>query len=196
MRYKYIMMTLAFGLYAAEQKQLPREVMTRGILTLATFILYSDDFKPNEHIKSRFTCDGLAQGSNQATAPVLRWIADATNIAEFALIMEDPDAPGPEPFVHWIVYNIPTSARAISRQLKRSLSIADGTKQGKNSFGNIGYDGPCPPKGDEHQYVFTLYALERPISLNSGATKKELIATMKNQSNIIQTAQLICTYKH
>src|SRR5437016_12972449 len=52
---------------------------------------------------------------------------------------------------HWIVYNIPAGAR----QLQGNHAFTEGT----NSFGFIGYGGPCPPPtGETHHYLFLLYA--------------------------------------
>lgn len=162
--------------------------MTRGILTLADLKLTSSDFVRDNPLPARFTIDG----GNRA--PELHWEGVGKTVVEFALICEDPDAPGGT-FVHWVVYNIPGSARGLQTQLNRSAKISDGTKQGKNSFGRMGYDGPKPPKGKPHHYVFTLYSLDKPLILKEGATKEELLKVIEEQSNIVQTAQLIGTYQ-
>lgn len=159
--------------------------MTRGILTLAPLKLISPDFNPTTMLPAKFSLEG----GNKA--PILEWSGVGTTVKEFALILDDPDAPSGN-FVHWVVYKIPGSARALRTALNRARSIDDGTTQGKNSFGNIGYDGPKPPKGDPpHHYVWTLYSLDKPLKIHSGATKKELLTAIYEQSRIVQRAQLV-----
>ena len=67
-----------------------------------------------------------------------------------------------------------------------------GAKQGINDFGKIGYGGPCPPSGT-HRYFFKLYALDIKLSLESGATKKQLLSAMKE--HILTQAEIIGKYK-
>ena len=190
MKYAFLALCIAFALTAQISDLPPRDIMTRGILTLADFKLRSPEFLHNGPIPRNLTCDG------KNLSPILEWDGVAQTVEEFALIVDDPDAPGKEPFVHWVIYNIPLSTRGILKQLKRAPSLIDGTKQGTNSFGNIGWDGPCPPKKDRaHQYIFTLYALDKKISLAAGATKAQLLKAMKAQGSIAQTTQLIGTYQ-
>jgi hypothetical protein len=163
--------------------------MTRGILTLAPLNLTSPDFAPTTWLPAKFSLEG----GNKA--PVLEWRGVGKTVQEFAIILDDPDAPGGT-FVHWVVYKIPGSTNALRTALHRARSIDDGTTQGTNSFGNIGYDGPKPPKGDPpHNYVWTLYALDKPLTINAGATKKELLTAIHEQSNIVQMSQLIGLFK-
>jgi Raf kinase inhibitor-like YbhB/YbcL family protein len=62
-----------------------------------------------------------------------------------------------------------------------------------NDFGNIGYDGPAPPKGKPHRYFFKLYALAVNLDLPTGATKADLEKAMKG--HILAEGQLMGTYK-
>jgi Raf kinase inhibitor-like YbhB/YbcL family protein len=73
--------------------------------------------------------------------------------------------------------------------LERKQQLPDGTFQGINSFQRLGYDGPCPPKGPPHHYIFTLYALDRPIDIQGTATFESLQEAMKG--HILGKAQLI-----
>jgi Raf kinase inhibitor-like YbhB/YbcL family protein len=56
---------------------------------------------------------------------------------------------------------------------------ADGSRQGRNDFGKIGYGGPCPPPGKAHRYFFKLYALDTKLDLKPGASKKDVERGMK-----------------
>ncbi|MCS7238887.1 MAG: YbhB/YbcL family Raf kinase inhibitor-like protein [Thermoguttaceae bacterium] len=134
-------------------------------------------------------------------SPPLRWSNPPEATREFALICDDPDAPSPrrpapQPWVHWVIYGIPANVRELPAGIpqKEKLDSPAGARQGKNSWGTIGYRGPAPPRGSgTHRYVFTLYALDQPVNLGPGATKAELLKAM--DGHILATAQWIGTYE-
>lgn len=148
--------------------------------------LNSLDFKNNDYIDEKFTC----QGKNEA--PRLSWQEVPSGTESFVLIVDDPDAPQKEPFVHWVLYNIPASVRDLVNQLGHKEITDDGT-QGVNSLKKIGYDGPCPPKGNFHHYIFNLYALDKVLDLNPGAGKSEVLKAI--EGSVLSRAQLIGIYK-
>lgn len=100
-----------------------------------------------------------------------------------ALIVDDPDAPGKTMFVHWLMWNIPPE-REINAESAPGF-------QGKNSFGNLRYDGPAPPSGTHH-YYFKVYALDSVLKLKAGATLPELERAMT--SHIIGYGELVGLY--
>src|SRR5688572_12369684 len=125
----------------------------------------SGSFGNNEPIPVGFTADG------RNASPELRWSGLPPGTKELALIADDPDAPKSEPFVHWVAYKIPADAAHLPEGLppKKKLSDPPGIMQGRNSFGDIGYDGPAPPKGHgTHHYHFHLYALDEPLEVQPG----------------------------
>jgi Raf kinase inhibitor-like YbhB/YbcL family protein len=62
---------------------------------------------------------------------------------------------------------------------------------GKNSSGNMRYDGPCPPSGT-HRYFFKLYALDSTLSLSPGATKEQVLNATKG--HILAQGELMGTF--
>jgi Raf kinase inhibitor-like YbhB/YbcL family protein len=114
-------------------------------------------------IPTRFTCSG------EGAAPPLRWSGVPPGTRELALTVEDPDAPGGR-FVHWVVLGLSP----------RLGGIPEGTKPatlrlGRSSSGKVGYEPPCPPAGGgPHRYVFTLFALRRPLAASYGASADEV----------------------
>jgi Raf kinase inhibitor-like YbhB/YbcL family protein len=87
--------------------------------------------------------------------------------------MRDPDAPGGD-FIHWGIAHVRASDGALSLPVAAKPA---GAVLARNSFGSIGYRGPCPPPGDgPHHYVVTVYALGRPSSLKSGFSADALTA--------------------
>jgi len=145
-------------------------------------ILRSESFHDGELIPKNFT----GEGANDI--PSLTWTGIPPGTRELALIVEDPDAPGEEPFSHWVVYKIrPDTLRLPAPPPKRMV-------EGKNSFGKIGYDGPMPPKGDKpHRYYFKLYALDKNLDLGPGATRDQLLTAMKG--HVLAEAQTIGRYQ-
>jgi hypothetical protein len=108
-----------------------------------------------------------------------------------ALIMDDPDAPAGD-WVHWVIYNIPTSSRALPENISSDAQLADGSLHGKNSWGKLGYGGPCPPFGT-HRYFFRLYALDATLNLKAGANKAELLRAI--EGHLLELTELMGTYE-
>jgi Raf kinase inhibitor-like YbhB/YbcL family protein len=134
--------------------------------------LKSSAFKDGEFVPEKFTCLG------ENISPPLRWSGAPDGTRSYALIMDDPDAPRGT-WVHWVIYNIPENISSLEENLPRNNVLADGSKQGANSFNWIGYGGPCPPSGPRHRYIFTLYALDTRVNIPPGATKGVLLMRMK-----------------
>lgn len=126
-------------------------------------------------IPAKFTCNGTE------TSPELEWSEPPAGTASFVLIVTDPDAPG-RTFVHWVLYDMPAGTRALREGLPNLGQLPDGTRQGRNDFGNIGYGGPCPPGHSAHHYVFTLYALDVKLNLPVGASRAEVESGLKGHT--------------
>ena len=146
----------------------------------------SSAFQEGGKIPAKYTCEG------QDVSPALTWGEPPVETRSFALIVDDPDAPGGV-FTHWVLFNLPAGDRGLSEAVPAQAQLPDGSLQGKNDFGKIGYGGPCPPPGRPHRYRFTLYALAQPLDLTAGASKKQVIDAM--QGHIIAQGQLIGTYQ-
>jgi Raf kinase inhibitor-like YbhB/YbcL family protein len=145
----------------------------------------SSSFKEGEMIPSKYTCDG------DDISPQLSWTGAPDNAKSFALISDDPDAPMGV-WVHWVVYNIPTTVSELKENFPKDKSFSDGTKQGISDFQSIGYGGPCPPSGT-HRYYFKLYALDIMLDKDAGMTKKELLNAMEGHR--LSETQLMGKYK-
>ena len=148
--------------------------------------LSSPVFEEAAPIPERFT------GKGMDISPPLAWSGAPSHTKAFAVICDDPDAPGMI-WVHWVIYNIPSSAKSLKEKITKKEELNDGTRQGTNSFRKIGYGGPMPPPGSPHRYVFKLYALDKKLDLKPGASKKELLNAMKGR--ILQKTQIYGTFK-
>jgi Raf kinase inhibitor-like YbhB/YbcL family protein len=119
------------------------------------FTLESASFGPNTTLDTKYVYNnGECHGGN--TSPELHWSGAPADAKSFAVTMFDPDARDGAGWWHWLVFDIDpktTSLAAGAPEGSRGVS-------GKNSFGDTGYSGPCPPRNDKpHHYVFTVYAL-------------------------------------
>jgi Raf kinase inhibitor-like YbhB/YbcL family protein len=130
--------------------------MEEGSMTMQ---LTSPAFAEGEQIPARHSCDG-----DDLPLP-LSWSGAPEGTAEFALVMDDPDARG---FVHWVVVGMPAGTDGIEQD-----GLPAGAREGRNDFGGVGYRGPCPPSGT-HRYVVTLYALSSPIQVSEAPTAEEV----------------------
>ncbi len=144
----------------------------------------SDAFTNGGAIPSMYTCDG------QDISPSLQWENIPQGAITLALISDDPDAPVGT-WVHWVIFNIPAGARELPRDIPPRKVLADGSIQGLNDFGKIGYGGPCPP-GGTHRYFFKLYALDCRLDLSPVATKKMVVDAM--DGHVIDRGELMGTY--
>ena len=151
----------------------------------SSFKLQTPAFKPGSDLPRKFTCEGAD------ASPALDWSGPPPSTQSFALIVDDPDAPGGA-WVHWVVYDLPASARQLPEGVPQADDLPDGGRQGVNDFGKPGYGGPCPPPGKPHRYFFKLYALDKRLDLGAGATKKAVEQAMKG--HILARTELVGRY--
>jgi Raf kinase inhibitor-like YbhB/YbcL family protein len=148
----------------------------------------SPSFEQQQPLPAKHTCEG------GDLSPALKWAGAPSSTKSFALIVDDPDAPG-RTWVHWVIYNISATATELPENVAKSdaPSTVAGAKQGVNDFGKVGYGGPCPPRGHgRHRYVFKLYALKNKLDLKR-PTKAQLESAMQGQ--ILAQAELVGTYE-
>ena len=150
------------------------------------FQLSSPAFNPGEYIPKKHT------GEGPDLSPALVWSGAPANTKSFALICDDPDAPMGT-WVHWVMYNIPAASAGLPENVPKQRELADGTRQGITDFKKIGYNGPMPPRGNDHRYYFKLYALDAPLTLSAGAAKGDLIKAM--EKHILGQAELMGRYR-
>ena len=153
----------------------------------------SSAFGSGGMIPAKYTCDGAD------FSPPLEWMKSPAGTKSFALICDDPDAPTPEPWVHWVICKIPPETTGLPEGVPRTprLKQPEGAVQGKNSWPageTIGFRGPMPPPGHgTHHYHFKLFALRAKLAAEPGMTKKQLLAAMSGQ--IVEEAELMGTYE-
>ncbi len=115
---------------------------------------------------------------------------------QLALIVDDPDAPRDEPWVHWVIYGLPGELEGLPQDLPHAKTLSEPIHavQGVNDFKKTGFGGPAPPKGHGvHHYHFKIYALNEALDLEPGLTKQQLRAAMNG--HILAEGELVGTYE-
>ena len=149
-----------------------------------TIKIMSSTFKDGQMLPKRCGYD------NENSSPALSWSGLPAGAKSLAVICDDPDAPGGD-WVHWVIFNIPSGTGGLPEKMSKDKVLKDGSRQGMNDFRKTGYDGPCPPSGT-HRYVFKVYALDTLLELKDGATKQELLDSMKG--HILAEGRIVGLY--
>jgi Raf kinase inhibitor-like YbhB/YbcL family protein len=152
---------------------------------LLPIVLKCKAFEEGKPIPSRYTGDG------PDVSPPLTWSGVPHETKSLALICDDPDAPHGT-WTHWILFNLPPETRELPEGIAQEKSLPDGSLQGTNGFGNLGYGGPAPPPGKPHRYYFHLYALDSALSLPAGAKREEVLAALTG--HIVAQGRLMGKY--
>lgn len=161
-----------------------------------TFVLESPAVKAGGPIPLLYT----QHGPGKDLSPPLAWKNAPKGTRELALVLDGP-AYGVrrDPFVHWVVYNIPPAATGLPEglpmeaRLDSPVEIA-GLTQGPTGWRTPGYRGPLPGAdvGNKPQlFRFTLYALDTALDLKPGLDKTALLNAIKG--HVIATAEMEVT---
>jgi Raf kinase inhibitor-like YbhB/YbcL family protein len=145
----------------------------------------SPAFHDGQTIPKEYTADG------KNVSPPIKWSTPPNGTKSLALICEDPDAPAGT-WVHWVVYGIPAGATGLAESVPSEGKLANGAKQGTNSFRKVGYGGPSPPPGKPHRYFFKVYAVDFDLSSEAHADAKQI--EEKIAGHTLAAGQLIGTY--
>jgi len=161
----------------------------------APLTVTSPTITAGQPIPKQHTADG------ENLSPALSWTGAPATTQSFAVVCEDPDVllppSNPQPFVHWVIYNIPATAQGLPGSLPIDPAAAmppaiAGATQGPSGFRRPIYRGPAPPPGKPHHYHFIVYALD-VAGLPSGLTRAQLTDAMAG--HIVGQGQLVATYE-
>lgn len=149
------------------------------------FTMTTTAFADSGNIPKKYTCDG------EDVSPPLSWSGVPAGTKSFALICDDPDAPMGT-WTHWVIWGIPGNAPGLPEGVPKVADVPGGIKQGLNSWPKVGYNGPCPPAGKPHRYIFTVFALDSDLDLSANSSKSALENAMKG--HILGTAKVTGKY--
>jgi Raf kinase inhibitor-like YbhB/YbcL family protein len=154
-----------------------------------TIGVQSPAFAPGGKIPKQHTADG------EGLSPPLIWLNVPREAISLALLVEDPDASTPQPFVHWVAYNIPAGSEGLPEHIPAGdrPGRPSGMRQGANGREGRGWVGCAPPAGTgPHRYHFELFALDTLLDLPDGATRGSLAKAMRG--HLLATGELVGTY--
>jgi Raf kinase inhibitor-like YbhB/YbcL family protein len=180
--------TLAFMMAAGQPSSRPltiEQYKTAGVNIAIT----STSFAGNGTIPTKHADYG------EKISPALSWTVPPS-AKSLVVIVEDPDAKEPKPFVHWVLYNLPPSFAALPEAVPGAPRLPEfgGALQGRNSRGTIGYFGPRPPKGDPaHHYHVQVFAVDAMLELDPGATASVVVAAMNK--HVVGRGELVGLYR-
>jgi Raf kinase inhibitor-like YbhB/YbcL family protein len=141
--------------------------------TSLPLVVKSSSFSDGGTIPKKYTCLG------ENLSPALEFDSPPVGTKSIAIVMDDLDSPFG--FVHWLVYNIPGQAHAISEGASSQKALPTGATEGLGTMGTSSYAGPCPPSSTPHRYVIRVYALATDAPLGPGITKRQLASAVKGQ---------------
>lgn len=137
----FILLGLVFSLSSVEA------------FSLKSKSLVDKEFVPQKHVFNGFGCEG------ENLSPALEWTDPPKGTKSFAITLFDPDAPTGSGWWHWTVANIPAHVFEL-KEGASNKKMPENAVEGRSDYGKPGYGGPCPPKGETHRYIFTVYALK------------------------------------
>jgi hypothetical protein len=152
-----------------------------------SFHLTSTAFEEGQPIPLDYT----AEGRNDS--PQLKWTEPPAETKCLTLICEDPDARGGS-FTHWVIFNIPVESRELPEGVPHREGLGNGTLQGRNDFGKLGYNGPRPPAGPPHRYQFKLFALDSALDVTASDSRDHVVKAMRG--HVVAETQLTGLFQH
>ncbi|MFG2003023.1 YbhB/YbcL family Raf kinase inhibitor-like protein [Spirillospora sp. NPDC048911] len=128
-------------------------------------------FRDGQDLPTRYGCSSYPGG--QSKTPPLHWTGKPTGTRSYAIVVDDPDADNGA-YVHWVIAGIGEN----TQDLVEGTKIDKTWVQGRNTGKKVGYEPPCPPRGEEHRYRFTIYALNDQAPFKPGATLKDSLGAI------------------
>jgi Raf kinase inhibitor-like YbhB/YbcL family protein len=174
-----VLVIVGFGYYTYKTTGyafgIDKTILSKGTITITT-----QSFLNGKEIPPDFTCDG----QNFSPSFFLEHVPDYAK--SLVLLLDDQDS-NPKNFTHWLAFNISPYTTSIE-----GAKAIGGATLGTNDYGNVEYDGPCPPIGQTHKYFFRIYALDTILNLDEGARRSDLDTAMKG--HIIATGETAGIY--
>ncbi len=185
------------------QKMINRtiSIILHSALCFLLFLSFTGSVKASEpatlSVKSSAIADGTSiakkyTGDGEDFSPPLSWSKGPANTKSYAISCEDPDAPVGT-WWHWIIFNLSPNTTSLAENVPKVALLQNGASQGLNDFGKYGYNGPAPPGGKVHHYLFKVVALDTTLSLKKNADKNAYEQAIKG--HVLARGELTGTYK-
>ena len=153
---------------------------SRLLITSGAFVSGSD-------LDDKYTQNG------DNMSPGIAWAKGPQGTQSYAVLAEDSGVNRAEPVVHWVIFNIPSTATGLPQNVPTDATLENGAVQGKNVRGTTGYIGPKPPAGQTHPYHFQVFALNTRLTIDpASADRNTVVNAMKN--HVLATGELVVNY--
>lgn len=155
-----------------------------------TLTVTSPAFKHGEPIPATYSAYG------EDVSPPLVIANVPVKTQSLVVLVEDPDAKEPKPYIHWVIYNLPASQTSLRTGVPTQIRLTQlgRAEQGPNSRGSTGYFGPKPPVGDPpHHYHFMVFALDTKLNVGPNADRHKVLVAMKGR--VLAKGELIGTFQ-
>ena len=156
------------------------------------FELMSTTVSEGEKLTTAQVFEGFGcEGENQS--PQLSWTGAPAGTKSFAITIYDPDAPTGSGWWHWNVVNLPVSINSVAENASINNNLPGDAIEIRNDYGSIGFGGACPPAGEVHRYIFTVYAL-RTERLELPENPSNALVGFMIRANMIDSASITAVY--
>jgi len=150
-------------------------------------LVTSSAFVSGSALDDKFTQNG------DNMSPSINWSKGPQGTQSYAVLAEDSGVNRAEPIVHWVIYNIPSTASSLPQNVPTDATLENGASQGKNVRGTAGYIGPKPPAGQTHPYHFQVFALSSRLNIDPAtADRNTIVNAMKNR--VLASGELVANY--
>ncbi len=160
----------------------------------STLTVTSSVFRDGQTIPQSAVFDGMGcTGHNQS--PDLSWSGAPAATKSYAVTIWDPDAPTGVGFVHWVLFNIPSSVSSLAAGAGSRNDAGVHATSGTSDFGMTTYGGPCPPPGDApHHYHLVVYALD--VETLDGLDQTTSYAKFKfmSREHVVAAGEIVALY--
>ena len=126
-------------------------------------------------------------------SPGMAWSKGPLGTQSYAVLAEDSGVNRAEPIVHWVIFNIPSTATGLPQNVPTDATLENGSMQGKNVRGSAGYIGPKPPAGQTHPYHFEVFALNTRLTVDpASADRNTVVNAMKG--HVLAQGEIVANY--
>ena len=126
-------------------------------------------------------------------SPGIAWTKGPLGTQSYAVLAEDSGVNRAEPIIHWVIFNIPSTATSLPQNVPTDGTLENGSMQGKNVRGSAGYIGPKPPAGQTHPYHFEVFALNSRLSVDpASADRNTVVNAMKG--HVLAQGEIVANY--
>jgi hypothetical protein len=153
----------------------------------ARLLVTSSAFTNGGQLEDKYTQNG------DNMSPSIAWTKGPLGTQSYVVLTEDAGVNRHDPIVHWVIYNIPSTTTELPQNVPADAKLENGSEQGKNVRGAVGYIGPKPPAGQTHPYHFEVFALNTHLNLDPAkADRQAVVNAMKN--HVLTSGEIVVNY--